>query len=466
MKRFGLISDRGLAIALVLLGAGPACAEPPLFGVVERVGEKFTVLPELDSSPVADSPFVSPQGVERRWKFDWANLQPAFDTTRFECRNPNMAISCLRSATKSLPTCDEYSGGEENFVKLSLTKSGYGDTPRERGAPSSWENMSVGGKVGVVAGGAVVGVLLAPVAVVGSVVGVLGAITNPGCVGWDKKWVEFDHDTFSKELQLSLERVNWDAREQRRSVEEPYRRFLAEVSQLDDRQYQESEQTLLDVSQQIKPLEALLSQMKVKSNFVLPKVKRWQQPKEFAQVHDSYAEPFGRASSQINSYYAGERERLAKEAEKRLAALKEQSISASQASFDRAHRSSDWRQLVSALEATADPGGILIASKEQLTVALKAEDDERAAEQRRIAQWTVKQDEERRKFALEVARFRKGLKVGQQSNCGPIIELKADLVKVAMPIPEYGTEHWVRSGILYPAGHPCPWRNGVIESPY
>ena len=461
MKQFGFISERGLARAMVLLGAGRACAEPPLFGVIERVGNQFTVLPELDSSQVLDAPFfLNPQGVERRWKFDWGNLEPAFNTYRFECRNPNRAISCLRSAKRSLPACDEYADGETNFVKLSLTKSDYGDTPRERLTKSP---LGLGG----IAMGAFAGIFIVPVAVVAlPIIGVGRAVSNPECVGWDTKWVEFDHDAFSKELKQSLERVNWGASEQRRSVEEPYRRFLAEVSQLDDRQYQESEQTLLDVSQQIKPLEALLSQMKVKSNFVLPKVKRWQQPKEFAQVHDSYAEPFGRASSQINSYYAGERERLAKEAEKRLAALKEQSISASQASFDRAHRSSDWRQLVSALEATADPGGILIASKEQLTVALKAEDDERAAEQRRIAQWTVKQDEERRKFALEVARFRKGLKVGQQSNCGPIIELKADLVKVAMPIPEYGTEHWVRSGILYPAGHPCPWRNGVIESPY
>lgn len=76
------------------------------------------------------------------------------------------------------------------------------------------------------------------------------------------------------------------------------------------------------------------------------------------------------------------------------------------------------------------------------------------------------QARELRATAAEVKRFRASLKPEMLTNCGPIIELKASLVKVYSPVKEYGNEHWIARGNIFPQGFSCNWLNGRYRPPY
>ena len=80
--------------------------------------------------------------------------------------------------------------------------------------------------------------------------------------------------------------------------------------------------------------------------------------------------------------------------------------------------------------------------------------EERLAEQKRI-------DLQEK----QVAAFRKSISSGDESNCGPVIEVKGKLVKVAFAVANYGNEHWVRRDDIYPSGWGCRFVNGQYQPP-
>lgn len=105
----------------------------------------------------------------------------------------------------------------------------------------------------------------------------------------------------------------------------------------------------------------------------------------------------------------------------------------------------------------ADFAHISDDAKEKLATAAKAEQEELLFQQRKKeAQLaTVEADNEARRKT-----FRSNLKEGDQTNCGPVIELKKDLVKVYFPVANYGNEHWLRREIVYMSGEGCRFING------
>lgn len=64
----------------------------------------------------------------------------------------------------------------------------------------------------------------------------------------------------------------------------------------------------------------------------------------------------------------------------------------------------------------------------------------------------AKAEEKRQK---RLAKFRKSLRIGMDTNCGKVVELKASVVKVYFPVEGIGTEHWVDVGDMDEASQAC-----------
>lgn len=106
-----------------------------------------------------------------------------------------------------------------------------------------------------------------------------------------------------------------------------------------------------------------------------------------------------------------------------------------------------------------DPQGQWVISPEALSKSMEeyvALAEQKEAEQRA---------QDRAKKQKEITAFRKTLNEGAESNCGPIIEVKNKLVKVAFAVANYGNEHWIRRDEIYPSGYGCRFVNGQYQPP-
>lgn len=67
-----------------------------------------------------------------------------------------------------------------------------------------------------------------------------------------------------------------------------------------------------------------------------------------------------------------------------------------------------------------------------------------------------------------VEAFRKSLKNGMDTNCGPILEVRDTLVKVYFPIQNYGNEHWIKRDEIFTKEYGCRFLNGgyIMPSSY
>lgn len=212
---------------LALLGAlvvGPVSAQPeterPAYVQLQRDGDSPRLLPLLSrAAPRLDYPDV--RAGEARWPVAWQDLQPAFDTRRFECRNPERPPHCLRPAQVELPRCDAIAAGEAEFVRQSLTPSGYGATPAERGQRGAWmarpdDPLSVAGAPLVAA---VAEVPQAARRLFEGLGRTVSQLNQPECLGWHTRWVEFDHWAFDAALRRALAQQGWaDAAMRREAV--------------------------------------------------------------------------------------------------------------------------------------------------------------------------------------------------------------------------------------------------------
>lgn len=98
-----------------------------------------------------------------------------------------------------------------------------------------------------------------------------------------------------------------------------------------------------------------------------------------------------------------------------------------------------------------------------------------AFEKKRLAQLKSKEERERherqrererkQKEVAKVRSFQKSIKIGDETNCGPVLDVRADLLKVYVPVQGYGNEHWMRRDTLFPSGYGCQFFNGRYEPP-
>lgn len=228
-----------LLALLGVLALGPALAQPeterPAYAQLQRDGDSPRLLPWLSrTAPRLAYPDAQPGGA---WPFSWQDLQPAFETRRFECRNPERPPHCLRPAQVELPRCDAVQAGEAEFVRQSLTPSGYGTTPAERGQRGAWmakpdDPLSV---AGAPLAAAVAEVPKAALSLLEGLGRTVSQLNQPECLGWHTRWVEFDHWAFDAALKRALELQGWGDVAQRQAA----LRALAELeAQLPAREQQ------------------------------------------------------------------------------------------------------------------------------------------------------------------------------------------------------------------------------------
>lgn len=93
-------------------------------------------------------------------------------------------------------------------------------------------------------------------------------------------------------------------------------------------------------------------------------------------------------------------------------------------------------------------------------------DAAQAKEDARLAEAQAKEDAKRRADKhQQLTSFRKSLSDGGETNCGPVVEVKGKLVKVAYAVANYGNEHWIRREEIYPSGYGCSFFNGHYQPP-
>ncbi|HNB19459.1 MAG TPA: hypothetical protein PLY05_07505 [Agitococcus sp.] len=110
----------------------------------------------------------------------------------------------------------------------------------------------------------------------------------------------------------------------------------------------------------------------------------------------------------------------------------------------------------------------------------KVELEHQAAIDKKKAEIAYQEEVEHRKFIAEQERerqvrykqlmsdvksFQATIKMGIQTNCGPVLETKGTLIKVYFPVKDYGNEHWIKKSTLYPSIYPCSFANGRYIEP-
>jgi len=84
---------------------------------------------------------------------------------------------------------------------------------------------------------------------------------------------------------------------------------------------------------------------------------------------------------------------------------------------------------------------------------------QRIAEEEEYRQNLLAQERERKKIIA----FRKSLREGDDTNCGPVIEVKGKLVKVAFALANFGNEHWIKRDQILSPGYDCRFVNGQYQ---
>lgn len=113
-----------------------------------------------------------------------------------------------------------------------------------------------------------------------------------------------------------------------------------------------------------------------------------------------------------------------------------------------------------------DPDGLIPKAQEKLAVLEQQstlEAERRSAELRQLSEARQKAKNQANERAKQ---FRESIKVGHETNCGPVIEMKGTLIKIYFPIKDYGNEHWLRLDEVYPKElADCRFVNGVYQPP-
>lgn len=454
-------------------------AQAATFGTLEREGSSYKVLTSLRERPSNDSPFVTSSPVERRrWNFGWSDLQPGFPTDRFQCRNPERPVSCLDAKDLKLPLCSAFENLEDNFVRLAQTKSSYGDTPTERGVPSSWSKMSAGEKTAtaVFGGPALVGaaVGVGAAVVLFSPVIAIGAMMHPECVGWNTKWVEFDHDAFSAKVREGLATKELDKSEARTQIEARFQFFSNARNRFSQDESSRLRAEMKAALQKAAPYEKLIDRSP-RNTFPTPyakfaaKIEDWKPETDSIEILPDYQALEQATSKQISTHYAAQRELVLAAANTHLQRVTEVAAEVTKVRFAAADTVQKMQLLQSDLQGFADPADLLPKVLERLAILQKAEESQRqAAEKQRVEQERKDElfrRENERKAEIALQSFRKALRVGVDTNCGPVVEIRPPMVKIAHAVSNYGTEHWLKISTIWPPGAGCRFYNGTYDPP-
>ncbi len=93
----------------------------------------------------------------------------------------------------------------------------------------------------------------------------------------------------------------------------------------------------------------------------------------------------------------------------------------------------------------------------------EANEAEQYAQQRKARY--LQAERNRQEALAQIVTFRKSLGEGSETNCGPVIEAKEKLVKVAYAVEDFGNEHWIRRDQIFPRGYGCRFERGEYQPP-
>jgi hypothetical protein len=104
--------------------------------------------------------------------------------------------------------------------------------------------------------------------------------------------------------------------------------------------------------------------------------------------------------------------------------------------------------------------GLLAQQKAEALAKEKAEQAAQANRERQEKLAAIEINKQMVTEAKRVSSFRLSIKTETETNCGPVIGVRGNLIQVSTPVAGYGNEHWVRRNELFPPGYGCWWHNG------
>lgn len=131
-----------------------------------------------------------------------------------------------------------------------------------------------------------------------------------------------------------------------------------------------------------------------------------------------------------------------------------------QQEFGEIRTSVDAEQFINRWKGDDDFEG-LVAKADEMKPRLKQ--SEMAAEEEARKRAIAAEEAARKRVLVESQQltvWRKSLKVESETNCGPVLEVKGNLLKVYSPVRDYGNEHWIKRELLFMPGAGCRFENG------
>jgi len=141
--------------------------------------------------------------------------------------------------------------------------------------------------------------------------------------------------------------------------------------------------------------------------------------------------------------------------ELRESAVKKSRLLAYREAFAKSISSSDYKKFIEKYQ-NDDPEGFIPQARKNMKIAEADEVIKRKEE-------SVRQEAQRKEEAAKQAKleaWRKNIREGDETNCGPVLEVKKTMVKIYFPVQNYGNEHWIRTDKIKPPLEGCRFVNG------
>lgn len=188
----------------------------------------------------------------------------------------------------------------------------------------------------------------------------------------------------------------------------------------------------------------------LKNSDVLSAVKTYR-TKQTEQWAFSRADSSAALKNFIANFKDNDVDGLVPQAENKLPSVEAQEASIQLASYHQAYSTastrSDYEGFINTYQDN-DPDGLIPKVRAKLNELIAKERATEKLEHEELEKW------------------RNSLQVGDETNCGEVLELRRGLVKVNFPVMNYGNEHWIRKDLILKPGADCQFVNGNYIPPY
>ena len=382
------------------------------------------------------------------WKFKIPSLEPAFNTSRFECKK-----------TVGKNYCEPWEGREGYFQHVNFTKSAYGNTPAENRKILKEQAQ----KEPITAGDVATGIVVAPfgaAALAGAAMGVgmvgalmtpvlvVGAVVNPDEAIARNNWVEFNHPKFH-EVVSHLVVNEFDSvdnyAKKAKGVSGTYANLYNSINQKNNAVEKKGKERIKEISI-YNSMGEFVPEFKFSPAKVSGKIAISENPSKFEEEEITRIESHYRKvlKNQNDFYNKAKSDAVAKYSKKQKDGFNFSVTSYQIGKFIEKYESLDELNLIP-------------KAKVKLKKALVDEEKRRviAAEKERL---------KRQKEQEQLARWRASVKSGDDTFCGPIIEVNQSMIKIAVraQLQGYGNEAWLKRSELYPSSKGCLNQNGRL----